>query len=124
VNFFLQFNSEPDPVGSENLRGIRIQGKSFRNRIRAVPDPQLILRKTTLKKLIKFDKCSILICKFHFFKKIPKKLISRHNIQPYTFTGLEYKGKINVRILEQTHVGSETGSGFKTNGKVGSGFRY
>jgi hypothetical protein len=57
----------------------------------------------------------------------PKKLTSRHNEQPNTFTRQEYKGKFMSRILEKMYVGSEVESGSEpeseseTNRKVGSG---
>ncbi len=46
-------------------------------------------------------------------KIFPEKLISRQNVQPSTITRRGYKGK-NFVTFEQIHVGSETGSGSRS----------
>ena len=44
-------------------------------------------------------------------EKHPKKLISRHNMQPNTLTRREFKGKIYVQNIIKIQAGSKTGSG-------------
>ncbi len=84
---------DPDLVGSESFSRIRIRKKSFR--IQAAQDLKWIWSKTTSEKLINgqfLTKNAQLKNINSFFKKnFPKKIISRHNVQPN-------KGKIYVKI--------------------------
>ncbi len=95
---------DPDPVGSKTFSRIRIQirmrKKSFR--IRTAPDPKWIRSKLS-KKLIIFDNFSTKNAQFKYInsflsKKLPKKLTSRHNVQPKRLTRREYKGNLKFYV--------------------------
>ncbi len=95
---------DPDPVGSETFSRIRIQIGIRKNLSRFGTWQLRIWNEFSVKLLWKTDK----ICQFFstkifnlnipfYNKKVPKKLLSCHSVQPYTLTRWEYKGKTYVK---------------------------